>query len=558
MKFDYILILDQKTGAKGKLALEYRFGPSEAWNELASLPESIDRLSESALLPSTLLAGKQHLQLRFAYTDEDGWYSLIDNVVIAPSLQHTVSYVADPVGAGTFTDGSGTLITQQQVNYGDSPAAVKANPTSGYTFAHWDDGSLTATKTSGAAVFEDRTETAHFVGSSEVFIAFTATPADGGHFQVGNDDHATSATLPKGANLTVTAIPTDGYAFLYWQNGVKTQTLTLENAQESTQLTAAFVRIYRQTAAFRVTDGTAPLANATITINGQTLTTDADGKASSQQLNEGSYHYTVHCDRYLDTEGDLQLSLASGTVTVALNSLLTVLVTDQEGKPLGNATISIAGKSGTTNAQEEAPITLPNGTYPYRVDCSGYQPSQGELTVLGESRHSVKLAPKPYLVTFRVMRNTTPLRSATVKINGQTLTTKAGGVATVELVNGTYPYTVSKNDYEDATGSVTVNNDNVTEEVVLKRLKTNGVETSTLLADVSIYPNPCDKALYLQRTASVRLVQVVNAKGQTVLSQTHDGAPTLTLSTEELAADIYLLQLTDTQGGGRTLRFVKQ
>ena len=98
----------------------------------------------------------------------------------------------------------------------------------------------------------------------------------------------------------------------------------------------------------------------------------------------------------------------------------------------------------------------------------------------------------------------------------------------------------------------------MTEEVVLKRLKTDGVETSPLLAEVSIYPNPCDKALYLQHTASVRLVQVVNAKGQTVLSQAHDGAPTLTLPTEELAAGIYLLQLTDTQGAIRTLRFVKQ
>ena len=95
------------------------------------------------------------------------------------------------------------------------------------------------------------------------------------------------------------------------------------------------------------------------------------------------------------------------------------MVRSQEGKPLGNATISIAGKSGTTNAQGEAPITLPNGTYPYRVDCSGYQPSQGELTVLGESRHSVKLAPKPYLVTFRVMRNTTPYAAQPSKSTGK-------------------------------------------------------------------------------------------------------------------------------------------
>ena len=58
--------------------------------------------------------------------------------------------------------------------------------------------------------------------------------------------------------------------------------------------------------------------------------------------------------------------------------------------------------------------------------------------------------------------------------------------------------------------------------------------------------------------SALRSLRVVNALGQTVLTRSHDGAETMAVATDTLPAGLYLLHLTDTAGGTRTLRFAKQ
>jgi len=57
--------------------------------------------------------------------------------------------------------------------------------------------------------------------------------------------------------------------------------------------------------------------------------------------------------------------------------------------------------------------------------------------------------------------------------------------------------------------------------------------------------------------AALRSLAVVNALGQAVLTRTHDGAETVVVPTGTLPAGLYLLRLTDTEGGVHTLRFAK-
>ncbi|PLX19444.1 MAG: hypothetical protein C0599_10945, partial [Salinivirgaceae bacterium] len=72
-----------------------------------------------------------------------------------------------------------------------------------------------------------------------------------------------------------------------------------------------------------------------------------------------------------------------------------------------------------------------------------------------------------YTTTFSVTDGTDPLEAATVTISGQTLTTDASGIATVDLANGTYAYTVSLEGYDEVTGSVEVADATQTVDVVL-------------------------------------------------------------------------------------------
>lgn len=93
--------------------------------------------------------------------------------------------------------------------------------------------------------------------------------------------------------------------------------------------------------------------------------------------------------------------------------------------------------------------------------------------------------------------------------------------------------------------------------VTLTKEVIDAVETS-LLAGVEVYPNPCDAELHLRNVAALRSLAVVNALGQTVMTRTHNGAETMVIPTDMLPAGLYLLRLTDAEGGIHTLRFAKR
>nr|MDA3865656.1 carboxypeptidase regulatory-like domain-containing protein [Salinivirgaceae bacterium] len=62
-----------------------------------------------------------------------------------------------------------------------------------------------------------------------------------------------------------------------------------------------------------------------------------------------------------------------------------------------------------------------------------------------------------YTVTFTVVDEVSAaVENASISIDGNELTTDGSGVATVDLINGSYDYTITKAGYDEYTGSVTV------------------------------------------------------------------------------------------------------
>ncbi|PKP23313.1 MAG: hypothetical protein CVU05_00250, partial [Bacteroidetes bacterium HGW-Bacteroidetes-21] len=79
------------------------------------------------------------------------------------------------------------------------------------------------------------------------------------------------------------------------------------------------------------------------------------------------------------------------------------------------------------------------------------------------------VAPVSYNITFHVTDGTSNLRFAAVTCNGSTVETNTYGYAEFTgLPNGSYPYDVVLDGYTTATGTVVVNNDNATEEVLME------------------------------------------------------------------------------------------
>lgn len=142
-----------------------------------------------------------------------------------------------------------------------------------------------------------------------------------------------------------------------------------------------------------------------------------------------------------------------------------------------------------------------------------------------------------YTVTFNVMdEDDNAIEGANVNINGDDLTTDASGVATINLADGDYDYTVSKAGYFDATGTVTVAGAPVTEEVTLSLDAVNEISHNKL----NIYPNP-STGLFNVKAEGNYEATIVNFTGQVVYQNTLNGNTVIDLSSQP--AGVYFVRI---------------
>mgnify|MGYP000870022633 FL=1 len=191
-----------------------------------------------------------------------------------------------------------------------------------------------------------------------------------------------------------------------------------------------------------------------------------------------------------------------------------------DGTGMGTFTSSITGLTENTTYHVRAYATNANGTE------------------YGENMEFIAKDTSPvFTVTFTVTDNSVPLAEATISINEQTLTTGTDGIATIELENGVYPYTVSATDFVTHEGSITVEGVPVDEDVCLLHV---GV-SSNLLSNIGVYPNPTSGILNFNFAGEqVQTIKVVDITGKTVLEKTNVN-PSETLDISNLANGLYLV-----------------
>ena len=204
---------------------------------------------------------------------------------------------------------------------------------------------------------------------------------------------------------------------------------------------------------------------------------------------------------------------------------------------------------------------LPADDYPFTVKLAGYQNAEGILKVTSiTSKAYATLLPVPtYTVTFEVTSEGKAVERAKVSIAQKILSTDGNGLCSTELPDSTYSYSVRRTGYENATGTLVVKGKSLTEKVTLtkKPKHPDAAREISPLAGVEMAPNPCNEELHLQHTEPVAWLRIVNSQGVEVLRYTHNGQAGITLPVGTLPEGLYLLQLSDNQGGTHTLQFVK-
>lgn len=206
-----------------------------------------------------------------------------------------------------------------------------------------------------------------------------------------------------------------------------------------------------------------PAEGATIKIEGQpgVLNVNGSGQATIK-LKSGNYSYTVQKKGYDDLTGSFNVEgqdtfIQRTLVLKHYNVVITVLDSDNSS-PTQGAAVNINGSSYPTNERGQAVVSLQNGTYPYTVTKSGYYDGSSSVTVLDSDNSSViSLKTRLYNVIMTVKNPLKePIKGATVEINATSYQTQDNGEVSLQLKNGTYPFTVVANGMDDYLGELEV------------------------------------------------------------------------------------------------------
>jgi len=290
-----------------------------------------------------------------------------------------------------------------------------------------------------------------------------------------------------------------------------------------------------------------PLSGVAIAVENfdETLITDANGSTAAM-LPPGNHLFTASLDGYNDFNGNYTVVPGINTVNIEMESstpqyyTLTFQVNNPDGAPLETVTIEVDGQPVAlqTNSEGMVSVELTDGIYNYTATLLNYEPNSGSVEIDGAAiTEFIILYPDTttlYTVTFFVDSNIGILDGVEITINDTLLITDNGGIAAIQLTNGTYPYIATAIDFSTVEGTVVVWGEDVEESVFLYT-GTNDLLTQEL----SVYPNPVINRLYFNGI-QVDEVGVYSTSGTLLmLFKTVDGF----IDLGRLEAGSYLLRI---------------
>ncbi len=154
-----------------------------------------------------------------------------------------------------------------------------------------------------------------------------------------------------------------------------------------------------------------------------------------------------------------------------------------------------------------------------------------------------------YTLTFNVTDGTNPLENVNITINNQNLTSDASGMATIDLEDGDYDWTATLANYNDASGTVTINGADQTVDIIMEPLGIGDLKTNVMIS-----PNPTNGKFTVNVNGTYNL-QVVDITGKVVEQMQMNNTATIDLSARN--AGIYFVIISN-GSASETFKVVKQ
>ncbi len=261
-------------------------------------------------------------------------------------------------------------------------------------------------------------------------------------------------------------------------NGVKDKTYIIvwgSGYNNYTAFSLTTKTVGASTVLFNVSDGYDVVKDATITIDGNNLKTDNNGKTTIA-LASGTYAYTISAYSFVQQSGEITISGSDYNITAVLSvsdeetHKITFNFTDVNG-PVSNAFVYINNKTISADSETSIRIDLIDGTYAYTASTLYHGDTEGEVAVAGADQEvNVLLVAgetEKHTLKFIIDDGTNDIKDATISINDTTLTSDENGEATVNLTDGGYAYEITANGYTSKTGTIYVSGKDLNEMVTL-------------------------------------------------------------------------------------------
>jgi hypothetical protein len=190
------------------------------------------------------------------------------------------------------------------------------------------------------------------------------------------------------------------------------------------------------------------------------------------------------------------------------------------------------------------------GKYDLTITLAGFENYADSLTVMEADTYEALLESIKYLVTFNVTRCATgeEIADATIVFNGQTIPGY-----TVNAPAGTHSYTVTKDEYNIATGTVTVVAQPVTVDVCISPIGIGEFE----LGEFNLYPSPASFNITVERGSAIpATIELYNAMGMHI-NQYETSEAKFEINVSSLSAGTYFIRVTEGEHTG-VKSFVKK
>ncbi|MDP4118666.1 MAG: hypothetical protein Q8873_05690 [Bacillota bacterium] len=374
------------------------------------------------------------------YTTQTGTVNVINgvdpvNVELASYPYSNVTFYVNP-------DGSEVTFNNETVTVQNGSSVINDVPFGTYEYTIVHDGYETHT---GTAIVDkaNQSVSVDLTGIQTTSdVVFNVTPATAIVTMNGN------SVAAVGGVATFNDVAFGTYNYTVSATGYTNKTGSVDVATNMSPVTVSLNQITTKDVTFNVTPAT-----ATVTMNGNSVTA-VGGVATFKDVDFGTYNYTVSATGYTDKTGSVNVAANTNSVTVSLVQITTKDVTFNVTP--ATATVTMNGNSVTAVGGVATFNDVVFGSYDYSVSATDYETKTGTATVeYGMSAITVSLTAITYT---NVVFDVTP-ETATVTMNGSSITAVSGVATFTNVEYGSYDYSVSATGYDTQTGTATVEKD---------------------------------------------------------------------------------------------------